>query len=135
MQQLIRRACDALHNSYAPYSRFFVAAALQTVQGEIFTGCNVENASYPAGICAERAALSAAVSAGFRAFSAIAVVGGKEGVLTQFCPPCGVCLQMLSEFASQDFTVLLYDGRQEKTLPFWQLLPQGFSAHDLKGEE
>lgn len=134
MHPLVNRAMDILQYSYAPYSGFTVAAALQTTSGKVFGGCNVENASYPAGICAERSAIAAAVSAGFQTFDAIAVVGGCSGKVTDFCPPCGVCLQVMSEFFSPSTRIILYNGREEKVLLFSELLPYGFSCDQLTGK-
>lgn len=100
---LIERARSAARRAYCPYSRFRVGAALLTSDGSVFSGCNVENASYGLTICAERSAISAAVSAGHRKFRAIAVVasGSKPPV------PCGACLQVLAEFCRPSTQVLL----------------------------
>lgn len=125
--ELIRLAIKARNNAYAPYSGFLVGAALLCADGEVFTGTNVENASFSLTNCAERSALFAAVSAGKRDFKAIAVVGGKEGEITEFCPPCGACRQALAEFSKDGgLQVLLYDGKDEKSLPLSALLPEGF---------
>ena len=125
--ELIRLAIKARNNAYAPYSGFLVGAALLCADGEVFTGTNVENASFSLTNCAERSALFAAVSAGKRDFKAIAVVGGKEGEITEFCPPCGACRQALAEFSKDgSLQVLLYDGKDEKSLPLSALLPEGF---------
>ena len=97
-EKLIEQAFQALPRAYAPYSHFHVAAALLCRDGEIYMGCNVENASYPAGICAERSAFSAAVSSGKRQFDAIAIVGGKDGKAQDYCAPCGICRQVMREF-------------------------------------
>ena len=88
-QSLISSALGALERAYAPYSGFHVAAALLCGDGSVFTGCNVENASYPAGICAERSAFSAAVSSGKREFTAIAIVGGRDGRQKATAHPAG----------------------------------------------
>lgn len=102
-RQLVKKAAEAAMKSYAPYSKFHVGAALLVAgKRRIITGCNVENISFGLTICAERAALAAAVSAGFRRFEAIAVVAsGGKAVL-----PCGACLQVLAEFCEPDFMVL-----------------------------
>ncbi|MGN1224745.1 MAG: cytidine deaminase [Ruminococcus sp.] len=99
-------------NAYAPYSGFQVGVALQCTDGSIFTGCNVENASYSMTICAERSAIVQAIAAGNQSFRSIAIVGGKtdEEAKTIPCPPCGACLQVLAEFCDGDFPILLTDG-------------------------
>ena len=86
--ELIKSAIDSLDRSYAPYSHFNVAAAVLASSGKIYTGVNVENASYPAGICAERNAIFHAVACGEREITAIAIVGGLNGQITDYCPPC-----------------------------------------------
>ena len=126
-KELIALALGARENAYAPYSGFWVGAALLTADGEVFVGTNVENASYGLTNCAERSALFAAVSKGKRRFSAIAVVGGKSGEVTEFCPPCGACRQALAEFSQdQDMKIILFDGKEEKEIPLSSLLPDSF---------
>ena len=98
-RELIDLAIRAQANAYAPYSGFKVGAALLCEDGEVFVGANVENSSFGLTNCAERSALFAAVSAGKRSFKAIAVVGGADGVVSDFCPPCGACRQALAEFS------------------------------------
>lgn len=129
--ELIKAAIDAMGRAYAPYSGFFVGAAILSAGGAVYTGCNVENASYGATICAERTALLKAVSEGERDFTAIAIVGGKGGEICDFCPPCGVCRQVLSEFAAGDFSILLFDGERTKTLTLSELLPHSFAKNNL----
>ena len=110
MAALVREAFLARQNAYAPYSHYRVGAALLCADGAVFRGANVENASSPAGICAERAAFSAAVSAGKRDFDAIAIVGGSEGEGSgKEAPamPCGICRQVMSEFCGDDFRVIV----------------------------
>ena len=113
-------------NAYAPYSGFSVGAALLSEDGRIFTGCNVENAAYSPGLCAERVALGAAVAAGARRFLAVAVVGG-HGETEEPCSPCGVCRQTLAELSAPDMTILFLgeEGGVETTLG--ALLPHGFT--------
>lgn len=129
--ELIGLALGARNNSYSPYSGFKVGAALLCSSGKVYTGCNVENAAYPACICAERAAAAAAVSAGEREFSAIAVVGAKEVEISDFCPPCGECRQVLGEFAGEGFKILLFNGKEIKMLAMDEILPFGFGSDKL----
>ena len=127
-KQLILEAKAAREKAYAPYSSHKVGAALLTKNGKVFTGCNIENASFSPTICAERTAVAKAVSEGDREFAAIAVVGGKDGVITGICPPCGVCRQVLSEFCDGDMPVYLGKGKGEfETVTLKDLLPLGFS--------
>ena len=124
---LLRRAQGVLENSYAPYSHFHVAAALECADGSVFTGVNVENASFGATNCAERNAFFFAVSEGKRKFVRILIIGGKNGKITDFCSPCGVCLQVMREFCADDFEIVLYNGADFKTYTLKELLPKGFS--------
>ena len=126
-KMLIDAAIAAMKNSYSPYSGFCVGAAICAESGKVYTGANVENSSFSVTSCAERSALFAAVSAGERKFNAIAVVGGKGGEITDFCPPCGVCRQALSEFCTPDARVYLFDGKDVKSLTLGELLPESFS--------
>ena len=131
-KQLIRAALQARERAYAPYSQFYVGAALLTESGEVFQGCNVECASYGATCCAERSAIVSAVSQGFRRFRAIAVAGfGKnEAASPKPCFPCGICRQMLLEFChAEQFEVLVQSGAQEyESYTLAQLLPHAFSG-------
>ena len=96
--------------------------------GEVFVGANVENSSFGLTNCAERSALFAAVSGGKRSFKAIAVVGGADGVVSDFCPPCGACRQALAEFSPKgDLQVILFNGKDEKAFRLSSLLPESFS--------
>lgn len=129
---LIRMAFDAMRRAYAPYSGYTVGAALLTASGRVYLGCNIENASYTPTICAERCAFFKAVSEGERDFVKIAVVGGKEGHVTDFFVPCGVCRQVMSEFCDDDFLVIIAKSEEEylsKTLN--DLLPCRFSPEYL----
>ncbi len=128
---LIDKALEALKNSYSPYSEFRVGAALLCKSGRVYIGCNVENAAFSAGICAERSAVSAAVSQGETEFSALCVVGGRNGQIIDFCPPCGICRQTLIEFCGDDFRILLFDGKDIKTLTLGELLPHHFGSDKL----
>lgn len=123
----------AMLNSYSPYSEFQVGAALLSKDGRVFTGCNIENSSFSPTMCAERTAFSKAISEGVTEFSSIAVVGGKNGVIESFCPPCGVCRQVMKEFCSDDFKIILVgknDELQIKTLS--ELLPFSFKPEYLE---
>lgn len=131
-RELINMALGAMKNAYSPYSRFKVGAALLCADGSVYTGCNVENASFGATNCAERTAVFKAVSEGKRDFEVIAVVGGKDGSVGPYCPPCGVCRQVMSEFARKDFRVLLFDGENVKEHTLAELLPLGFSGENVK---
>ena len=109
-KELCAQAIRAMERSYAPYSGYRVGAALLTADGTVYTGCNIENASYTPTICAERTAVFKAVSEGARQFTAIAVAGGKDGVISGAFPPCGVCRQVMAEFCSPDFPILVVTG-------------------------
>lgn len=125
--ELIDKAKQAMQKAYAPYSGYKVGAALLCDDGKIFLGCNIENSAYSPTICAERAAFAAAITAGQRKFSAIAVCGGKDGSIDGVFPPCGVCRQVMAEFCRPDFKIYLVtkDGYEETSLG--QLLPNSFS--------
>lgn len=128
IEKLIAKAIEMLNFSYVPYSNFHVGAALLTSEGEIYTGCNIENAAYGPSNCAERTAIFKAVSEGKKEFEAIAVVGGKNGKIEGFCPPCGVCRQVLAEFCKKDFEIILAKSTEEyKIMTLEQLLPESFS--------
>ena len=98
IEEMIDLAIRQLDHSYAPYSKFHVGAVLLAKNGTYYTGCNIENSGYTATNCAERTAFFKAVSEGIRDFRAICIVGGKEGVLTEYTAPCGVCRQVMMEF-------------------------------------
>ncbi len=125
-EELIGNAMAAMKNAYSPYSEFCVGAALLTKKGKVYTGCNIENSSYSATNCAERTAFFSAVKNGERQFSAIAVVGGKKGRVENYCFPCGVCRQVMSEFCDKDFKIYLYNGVEIKVYTLEELLPQSF---------
>ena len=129
-QELILKALKARENAYVPYSKFAVGAAVRTKSGEIFDGCNIENISYSATVCAERTAIFSAVSKGNRQFTRIAVAGGDEGKEPRdFCAPCGVCLQVMSEFCGPDFEILLVKSEKEvKRYALKDLLPVIFDS-------
>ncbi|CAN5816091.1 cytidine deaminase [soil metagenome] len=126
---LLEVARSAQRQAYAPYSRFRVGAALLVADGRIFAGANVENAAYPAAICAERVALPAAVAAGARAFTAIAVIGDGKGP----CTPCGMCRQVLFEFAPDLHVIAAgIDGSVAHFVLGQDLLPHGFGPDRLR---
>ena len=133
-QQLIRAAFAARRFAYTPYSHFKVGAALLARNGQVFTGCNIESASYSPTNCAERTALFKAVSEGVTAFSAIAIVGSREGEVNRIVTsPCGVCRQALFEFGGPDLTVIMARSEEdylETTLG--ELLPYGFGPKNLE---
>ena len=128
IETLISTAIEMTKKSYAPYSHFHVGAALLGKDGQIFTGCNIENAAYGPSNCAERTAVFKAVSEGVRDFEAIAIVGGPNGQIKDYCPPCGVCRQVLSEFCKRDFKIILaVSAKEYKIFTLEELLPESFS--------
>lgn len=129
ISDLIHTAFSVRKLSYSPYSRFAVGSALLCNSGEIYSGCNIENSSYPVGICAERTAISKAISSSKRDFKAIAIVGGLvNNSNLEYCPPCGMCRQFLSEFCDKDFVVILAKSLNEyKLIGFDDILPFPFS--------
>ena len=133
---LINQALEAREMSYSPYSGFAVGAALLGKSGKVYQGCNVENAAYTPSNCGERTAFFKAVSEGKRKFKAIAIVGGKSGILDHYCAPCGVCRQVMMEFCDPEtFIVLLAKSEEEyKTYTLKELLPEGFGPVDLGKE-
>lgn len=135
-EKLYLLAAAAAKNSYSPYSGFAVGAALLTEDGTVFTGCNVENASYSVTVCAERVALCTAVAAGYRKFKAIAVAGGRDHSELTVCPPCGLCRQALAEFCGSELSVILSDGEggiAEHSLG--ELLPMSFGSSSMEEEK
>lgn len=128
-EALVQEAMQAMQNAYVPYSGFKVGAALLTKAGKVYCGCNIENAAFGPSNCAERTAFFKAVSEGERNFAAIAVVGGKDGIVTDIFPPCGVCRQVMQEFCAPDF--MIYMGRGDgsyEPVRLDALLPYGFTA-------
>ena len=128
-QALCAAAQAMLERSYAPYSHFPVGAALECADGSVFTGCNIENAAFTPGNCAERTAIFKAVSEGKRKFRAIAIAGGKEnGSEPDYCPPCGVCRQVMAEFCDPDtFEIICAKSTEEyKVFTLEELLPRMF---------
>ncbi len=133
IKKLCEMAIDMQKRSYVPYSHFHVGCALLAEDGRIFTGCNVENSSFPVCTCAERTAFAKAVSEGAHEFTAIAIAGGEEGGENRHCPPCGVCRQVMSEFCRGDFKLYLAktaEDYEEYTLN--ELMPKRFTPDHLR---
>ena len=133
IEKLIDTAIEQLKFSYTPYSNFKVGAPLLAKNGEIFTGCNIENASYTPTNCAERTAFFKAVSEGVREFRAICIVGGKDGKLTEYTAPCGVCRQVMMEFCDpKTFQIILaVDKERYEIYTLEELMPLGFGPLNL----
>lgn len=133
IEEMIDLAIAQLKYSYTPYSGFKVGAALLTAEGKFYTGCNIENAAYSPTNCAERTAFFKAVSEGERDFRAICIVGGKDGVLTEYAAPCGVCRQVMMEFCNPDtFQIILATGKEQyEVFTLRELLPLGFGPDNL----
>lgn len=131
--RLIREAFGMLPRSYHPYSHFAVGAALLAADGRIFTGCNIENAAFSPTVCAERTAFFKAVSGGVRSFRAIAIVGGPEGNVRDYCPPCGVCRQVMMEFCDPETFLIITAKSLSDYRIAWlkEYLPDGFGAGNL----
>ncbi len=131
LRKLIDAALEQRNYSYSPYSGFKVGAALLAENGNIYTGCNIENAAFGPSNCAERTAIFKAVSEGVREFKAICIVGGGEKV-TDMCPPCGVCRQVMLEFCDKDFVVVLaLDQEHYELHTLQELAPMSFGPADL----
>ena len=125
--ELFSLAEQARERAYAPYSHYTVGAALLCASGSVYTGVNIENASFGATNCAERTAIFSAVAAGERDFVAIAVAGGRRGEASGDCTPCGICRQVLAEFGKPDLAVVLKDGAHT----LGELLPLSFTESQL----
>ena len=126
-EELKSAAVSMLDRAYVPYSHFPVGAALECTDGTVYTGCNVENAAYPAGICAERNAIFHAVAEGHTSFKRIVIAGRSDG----FCFPCGVCRQVMREFAPNLEIICLNAAGEEQTFTLEQLLPHSFGPEFL----
>lgn len=132
--ELIKIALEARKMSYSPYSGFAVGAALLCADGTVYTGCNIENSAFSPTNCAERTAFFKAVSEGKLNFVKIAVVGGKKEEITpaNYCPPCGVCRQVMKEFCSSEFEIIIAKNADEfKTMTLEQLLPESFDKREV----
>ena len=126
-EELKAKAVSMLDRAYAPYSHFPVGAALECEDGTVFTGCNVENAAYPAGICAERNAMFHAVAEGRTRFRRIVIAGRSR----DFCVPCGVCRQVMREFSTDLEIICLNNHGEEQVFTLAELLPHGFGPEHL----
>ena len=130
---LLSQAIEAMSKSYSPYSDCKVGAALLTKSGKVYTGTNIENAAFSPTVCAERVAFFKAISEGETEFSAIAVVGGKNGKINGIFAPCGVCRQVMREFCNNDFKIIMGINEAEyKTITLSELLPISFSPKYVK---
>jgi len=127
-EELKQAAVAMLDRAYAPYSHFPVGAALECEDGTVFTGCNVENAAYPAGICAERNAIFHAVAEGHKRFRRIVIAGKSR----DFCVPCGMCRQVMREFSKDLEIICLNDAGEERAFTLEDLLPHGFGPEFLE---
>ena len=130
-EQLIEAAKRARENAHAPYSNYFVGAAIVDDNGDVHTGCNVENAAYPQGNCAETNAIGSMIAAGGKKISVIAAVGGGEEL--EFCTPCGGCRQSILEFSDDDTRVILLN--EERTIQEYsldELLPLAFRLRQAR---
>lgn len=135
VKELIRSAIEARKKSYAPYSGYMVGAAVLTADLRIYTGCNIESASYTPSICGERTAISKAVSEGARRILAVAVTGSPKGeAITQYAYPCGVCRQVMREFSDPERLIVIVAKSQEeyKVHTLAQLLPESFGSENLQ---
>ena len=133
-QDLIQAALEAREMAYVPYSHYTVGAALLTAEGETYQGGNIENASYGATNCAERTAIFKAVSEGRRSFLAIAIAGGMEGKEpVDYAYPCGICRQVMKEFAGEDFRIIVAKSAADyKVYTLEELLPHGFGGSSIQ---
>lgn len=132
---LVDHAIEARKSAYAPYSDFLVGAALKTKSGKIYTGGNIENASFSVTLCAERTAFARAIADGETEFSEIAIVGGKRDQgADKCCPPCGVCRQFMREFCDDSFRITLLEDGKEIELKLEDLLPHSFRKEIERGE-
>ena len=128
-EKLIELAKEAMTHAYVPYSGYMVGAALLCADGTVYQGCNIENAAYGPTNCAERTAFFKAVYDGHRNFTAIAVCGGKDGIITGAFPPCGVCRQVMREFCGGDFLIYMVGaGNTYEAHTLAEILPFSFSA-------
>ena len=130
LEELKQAAVAMLDRAYCPYSHFPVGAAVECADGSVYTGCNVENAVYPAGICAERNAMFHAASEGHTDFVRIVIAGRSQ----DYCVPCGICRQVMQEFAPELEVICLNGAGEAKTFTLKELLPYGFDGRWLPDE-
>ena len=133
-EELVSIAKKAMENSYSPYSEFKVGAAALGISGTVYTGANIENASYGATVCAERVAFFRAVQEGERDFLAIAIVGGlRNGKIDSYAFPCGICRQVMSEFCGEDFKIIVAKSLEEyQVYSLGELMPHAFGGEQIK---
>lgn len=136
IRNLIKHALEMRKMAYTPYSHFRVGASLLCEDGTVYGGCNIENAAYTPGNCAERTAFFKAVSEGKTKFSAIVITGGAEdAAVLDYCPPCGVCRQVMKEFCADSFSIILAKSETEyRVLSLGELLPESFGPEFVKEE-
>jgi cytidine deaminase len=130
-EALFQLALEAREMAYTPYSHYRVGAALLTEDGRVYTGCNIENAAYSPTNCAERTAFFKAVSEGDLHFKKIAIAGGREGEVSEFCSPCGVCRQVMAEFCDEDFILVLGGPQGVREYRLAEILPAMFTKKEL----
>ncbi|MBO5776018.1 MAG: cytidine deaminase [Clostridia bacterium] len=131
-KDLMETAVKAREFAYAPYSNYMVGAALLGKSGKVYTGCNVENATYTPTNCAERTAFFKAISEGEKEFEAIAIVAAKRGdALSKSCTPCGVCRQVMVEFCTKDFKIILGSPEDYKVYDLEEMIPYSFTSDEL----
>ena len=129
LEEMLQAAKKVRGNAYAPYSKFLVGVCIKTPDNQLFSGCNVENASYGITQCAEGSAIGAMVSAGHKRIAEVVVVGTGD----LFCSPCGMCRQRIREFASLDTPIHMFDGAgNQKTMTLEELLPESFGPENLQ---
>ena len=131
-ERLVSMAKEAMQYAYSPYSGYKVGAALLCKDGSVYTGCNIENAGYSSTNCAERTAFFKAVSEGKKEFEAIAICGGKDGIIEELFPPCGVCRQVMREFCGDDFLIYLATKDGIETYTLKELLPVSFRPETIE---
>lgn len=125
---MIRHALAARNHAYAPYSDFLVGACVMTSDGNYYTGCNIENASYGATNCAERTAIFKAVSEGHTVIKAVAIIGGMRNEITDYTYPCGICRQVIAEFASKDCEIIAAKNTEDyKVFKLEEIIPHTFT--------
>lgn len=125
---MIKLAGEARNNAYAPYSDFMVGACVMTLDGRYYTGCNVENSSYGATNCAERTAIFKAVSEGHTVIKAVAIIGGMRNEITDYTYPCGICRQVIAEFASKDCKIIAAKNTEDyKVFKLEEIIPHTFT--------